>query len=268
MVTNHNMRKRRQHRIKAILEQQRNENIDRSPPSFSNREAKWNDPEYVWKQQRRIQLQKEGHHSSFLVRHTFVAKLCLSFLIFVAIWGLFQIEEPWAVKGQDAIRQLMNTPLDFSEIQAWYASHFSGFPSLIPAMQLQGEDYPSKQVDSSRFNLLTSPAKGKVIQPYSVQHPGIKLAVNPPGEVTAIATGRIQFAGETTQTGLTIVVQHRDGLKSLYGKLDSLAVEKDDWVEAGTVIGYAAHEEEAHYLYFSLMQGDEWINPQEVMRFE
>lgn len=273
MVSNHKLKERRKQRIQSILAQETKLNhkqqTDAFPVSSIIRDEKWQDPEYVWKQQQRAQkLSERPHHVVVFMRLLF-NKLLISFFLFVVLWGMFQLETPWAQTWQEKVQRVMSNPVDFSRIQSWYTSHFSGFPSLIPAMKLQESKPPSDLVNSVNFEQLRTPISGQVVSSYSSKHPMIHIAVTTPSEVFSIAEGRVMFAGESVNTGLTILLQHRGGLRSIYGGLSSVNVQKDDWVEVGEVLGLVdANQNAPRAISFSLMVEDQWINPLDVISFE
>ena len=68
-------------------------------------------------------------------------------------------------------------------------------------------------------------------------HSGVDLAAPAGTPVRAIAPGHVTVLDSATGYGLHIVIDHGNGLSSLYGHLSSVTVLSGDTVAAGDVIG-------------------------------
>ena len=67
---------------------------------------------------------------------------------------------------------------------------------------------------------------------------GINIGAPEGGEVRASAAGRVGYVGDDLAgQGLTVLIVHRDGWRSVYGHLGSALVRDGDVVEAGPAIG-------------------------------
>jgi stage IV sporulation protein FA len=299
METKHNVRRRRQERIKSLLERagdaasahpgnpnQRPERSRRTaemsgsvaPAAFDGLFAedaggRMDDPEYVWKQQQKQLAAQyrgaydEGGWNGFLSPRHMLFRLIGAALLFAAVWGLFQSDRPWAEKAQEAVRRSLTEQLDFRRWQSWYEAHFDGFPSLIPAFKSGGE----RAKEASAADLLRSfhspVEEAEVIAPFSATHPGVVLKTPAAARVYSVETGRVTFSGETRQTGRTVIVQHAGGIRTIYGYLASTDLRENDWVEGGAVIGTAAKapDGKSGLVYFSVQKDDRFLDPAELM---
>jgi len=72
---------------------------------------------------------------------------------------------------------------------------------------------------------------------YGYIHSGIDLANLKGTPILAANSGRVVLAETQSLTGNTIVIDHGRGLVTLYGHLESMQVEKDDYVSRGQEIG-------------------------------
>jgi stage IV sporulation protein FA len=61
-------------------------------------------------------------------------KIIIASILFMGIWGMFRLDTPWAMKGQQVIRHTLNQEIAFQSIAAWYDNTFSGTPSFIPSL--------------------------------------------------------------------------------------------------------------------------------------
>ncbi|MEO5364216.1 MAG: M23 family metallopeptidase [Magnetococcus sp. DMHC-8] len=69
-------------------------------------------------------------------------------------------------------------------------------------------------------------------------HNGVDIAAPQGTPLVAMAPGVVALLGQDYFfTGNTLILDHGDGVLSLYAHLDSVAVQADEWVAAGTVLG-------------------------------
>jgi murein DD-endopeptidase MepM/ murein hydrolase activator NlpD len=68
-------------------------------------------------------------------------------------------------------------------------------------------------------------------------HAGVDFRSPAGTAVRAAARGRVAFAGELYYTGRTVILDHGEGLFSLYAHLQTLACSPEAVLEAGTVLG-------------------------------
>ena len=71
----------------------------------------------------------------------------------------------------------------------------------------------------------------------SYRHNGIDIGAPRGADVVATNSGKVVLAYKLILTGNTIIIDHGEGLFSVYEHLDSLNVEKDQMVERGQLIG-------------------------------
>ena len=98
-------------------------------------------------------------------------------------------------------------------------------------------------------------------------HNGVDINAAEDEPVRAVADGTVTQVYEDTMMGMTVVIEHQNGMKRIYANLSpEVSVSEGQQVETGYVIGAvgasAASEskQEAH-LHFSLLKGEEYINP-------
>jgi murein DD-endopeptidase MepM/ murein hydrolase activator NlpD len=94
-------------------------------------------------------------------------------------------------------------------------------------------------------------------------HRGIDFRGNRGDEVLAPQNGRVVFTGERVSTGNTLVIDHGQGVYSLFYHLDSIQVGEGDSVEMGAKVaeigstGIAA----GTHLHWSIYVNGVWVNP-------
>jgi len=95
-------------------------------------------------------------------------------------------------------------------------------------------------------------------------HAGVDIGAAYGREVPSVAGGRVTFAGEQGGYGLTVVVEHSDGLTSRYGHLSSVDVREGETVQAGTTLGRvgSSGRSTGPHLHFELQVGGRTVNPE------
>lgn len=109
--------------------------------------------------------------------------------------------------------------------------------------------------------------KPNVVLSYSEQrwgvHQGLALKTVAHAKVTAIAPGKVLFAGEMRGLGHVVIIDHRDGRQSIYAYCETLFVSRDDNVSAQAPICSAGHQRriDTHGIYFELREKGSPIPP-------
>ncbi|MCP4682306.1 MAG: M23 family metallopeptidase [Desulfobacterales bacterium] len=103
--------------------------------------------------------------------------------------------------------------------------------------------------------------KGKAIDKQT--HMGVDLASLGNSEVQAANQGRVIFANRLGIYGLTVVLDHGQGLASTYSHLSAISVELDQEVMKGDIIGQTGQTGLAggDHLHFGVMVGGVFVNP-------
>ena len=112
---------------------------------------------------------------------------------------------------------------------------------------------------------LTSPF-GERFDPFSGEpstHRGIDITAPLGTPVAAAGAGRITQASKQGGYGLTVVIDHGDGLLTRYAQLDDMTVRWGDVVAAGERIGAvgSSGRSTGPHLHFEVRRGDEWVDP-------
>jgi len=68
-------------------------------------------------------------------------------------------------------------------------------------------------------------------------HSGIDLAAASGTPIYAAASGKVQVFVSATGFGLHVIIDHGNGLQSLYGHMSTVSVSDGDYVSAGDLIG-------------------------------
>ncbi len=103
-----------------------------------------------------------------------------------------------------------------------------------PAPQIEGAvSYKKSPMEFVR------PARGYISQGFSAYHRAIDITDEYGSPIKPLGTGHIEFTGFMADGhGNTVVVDHGDGLKSLYAHLQGFNVKSGEEVSSSTTIGY------------------------------
>ncbi|MGI9052425.1 MAG: peptidoglycan DD-metalloendopeptidase family protein [Ilumatobacteraceae bacterium] len=96
--------------------------------------------------------------------------------------------------------------------------------------------------------------------PWCPGNRGLEYGVAAAEPVRAAAAGTVTFNGVVAGTRY-LVVEHVDGLRATYGRLDASPLIVDQRVLAGAVVGLSGDDG----LYFGLRRGDGYIDPQPLL---
>ncbi len=99
-------------------------------------------------------------------------------------------------------------------------------------------------------------------------HVGVDFACKTGTPIVAPNHGKVLFAGFLMQSGGTIMIEHGNGLHSIYYHLDETIVETGDMVEKGQEIGLVGSTgwwSTGPHLHFAMMIGEYNIDPTDVL---
>jgi len=121
--------------------------------------------------------------------------------------------------------------------------------------------------------VFSSPIKGKITQEYNLQekHFAIDVAVDKDTPVKSVADGTVIFTGFTADTGYVIIIEHLNGIISVYKHNAAIFKEQGDLIKAGEVIATAGSTGEfttGTHLHFELWDGGYPVNPKNYIDFE
>jgi len=100
-------------------------------------------------------------------------------------------------------------------------------------------------------------------------HKGVDLAARIGTPVRAAAAGKVTFAGRLGGYGLTVIIEHKGGISTLYGHLSVISVSPGERVEGGERIGFSGNSglSTGPHLHFEVRVKDEPVDPKRFVRF-
>ena len=146
--------------------------------------------------------------------------------------------------------------------------------SLLREKVDQEDKYSLFESATSRVNfVLFPPVNGTISQSYDVstKHYAVDLVVPKDTPVKATADGTVIFAEWTSETGYVILLEHSEGLLSVYKHNTSLTKEQGELVKAGEVIAISGNSGELStgpHLHFELWSNGYPVDPTTFIDFE
>jgi murein DD-endopeptidase MepM/ murein hydrolase activator NlpD len=110
-------------------------------------------------------------------------------------------------------------------------------PARAPAVQSPTSSAPVAGAIAFQW-----PVRGDIVKPFGPvamgeRNNGINIGASAGAVVSAAAAGRVAYVGDATGQGLTVIVVHSDGWRTVYAHLGSSTVQNNADVRAGQQIG-------------------------------
>lgn len=120
--------------------------------------------------------------------------------------------------------------------------------------------------------VLFPPLSGAISQTYDVEarHYAVDVTAPTDSPIKAVASGTVIFSEWTADTGYVIIIEHKDGLLSVYKHNGSLNKGQGDIVRAGEVIASVGNTGElttGPHLHFELWRDGNTVNPLDYIDF-
>ena len=121
--------------------------------------------------------------------------------------------------------------------------------------------------------VLFPPVNGSISEGYNAKekHYAVDLVVAKDSPIKSTADGTVIFAEWTAETGYVIIIEHQEGLLSVYKHNASVTKSQGDLVKAGEVIATAGNTGEfttGPHLHFELWSNGYPINPTNFIDFK
>lgn len=138
----------------------------------------------------------------------------------------------------------------------WLARPPAAGRSRLPAVPLDPESWAWPLTVSG---YLTQP----LVAGADRNHPGIDIAVQAGSYILAAADGRVKEAAEDPDYGLFVLIDHGDGLHSLYGHASELHVARGSVVRRGEVVAMSGStgNSTAPHLHFEITRNGAPVDP-------
>ena len=135
--------------------------------------------------------------------------------------------------------------------------------SILRAIVEEEDKYNPTNINIDQLSVvLFKPANGGISSEFSLQekHFGVDITLPENSAIYSVSDGRVLFAEWTSETGFVIILEHLNGLTSVYKHNSSLSKTQGEYVRRGEVIGFSGNTGEltsGPHLHFELwLEGD------------
>ena len=165
--------------------------------------------------------------------------------LLLGVLALGNVDQPWAKKASDTVEKALTMRIDLDE--------------SIGALQFVRDIMPESALvfmNLSGKAALDRPVDGTVAHPWSNLQPWLMFECTENAEVRAVATGTVTAITPLSEGRYGILVDHGEGVESLYAQLTDAAVAVGDAVTRGQTLGTGGGS-----VYFEYRKGGESVDP-------
>lgn len=179
-----------------------------------------------------------------MLRNTAVACALL-----LGVLALGNIRQPWAMRASETVQRALTMHIDLD--------------SSIGRLSFVRDWMPESALVF--FNLdggaeLAAPVAGELKHVYSDDQPWLLFACPEDSPVCAAADGTVTAVSELSGGSTGVLIDHGEGMETVYAYLSSASVQPGDAVSRGQALGQSAAQ-----LYFELRQSEAAVDPTERM---
>lgn len=187
-----------------------------------------------------------------------VFKTMVAGIIFLACTISYQLDQPWLQKPKHLVTVAFTEEFPFATVNQWYQSKFG---SPLAFVSNNGTSVTEKQS--------VLPVNGTISESFQTNGQGILIATDDTSKVFAMDEGTVLFAGNDRTTNKTVIIQHPDKSKSIYGNLSDITVNQYQFIKANQEIGsFAPSENDATQLYFAIEKNNQYLDPVQVIKVD
>ena len=168
--------------------------------------------------------------------------------------------------SKDSLLEAYSTnDLDFVNINAE--------DSILRAIVEEEAKYNPTNINLDQLSaVLFNPANGGISSEFSLQekHFGVDITLPENSAVYSVSDGRVLFAEWTSETGFVIIIEHLNGLTSVYKHNSSLSKTQGEYVRRGEIIGFSGNTGEltsGPHLHFELWFEGDPVDPLDFIEF-
>lgn len=204
----------------------------------------------------------DGGHPLFR-KEVFLFKILLSAILVLSVGIVFKSASPTFDNVRQFVSSTMEKEFQFAVVTEWYQDTFGSPLALIPMKQNK------ESVSVQTPGKYAIPAAGKVTETFEANGQGIIVETDSK-VVEAMNAGYVKEVSVKGELGKTVVIRHSDGSETWYGNLGTVDVKLYDYVETGQEVGKVQEPEGENKgtYYFAIKQGETFIDPIQVIKFE
>jgi len=185
-----------------------------------------------------------------------------------------------------SIKKVLTGDLEYAKLNkdSLIASEKQTIDESLLATKEVEKELRNKVIQEDKYNVfenakpkvnfvLFSPAEGTIIENYNAKNNflAVKIALANNTPIKAVASGTIIFSEWTPSYGYVVIIEHQEGILSVYKNAAAATKKQGDTVKSGEVIALAgnlATTDENSTLRFELWKDGFPINPTQFINFQ
>jgi len=174
-------------------------------------------------------------------------------------------------KTKRVVSAALTDDMNFTMVSHWYEQIFGHPLAFLPTNERKSQIFSGhKESESSKDFAVPVSGNRTVTEHFSAKKKGITVEAAVNAEVKAIDSGLVIFVGNKASIGKTIVIQHKDGTESWYGRLENVDVKQYDNVKKDQKLGTVTDERGKNKgtFYFAIKNGKTFVDPIQVISFD
>lgn len=167
--------------------------------------------------------------------------------VLLGVLALGNVDRPWATKAAESIEQALTMHIDLDDSLGGLTFVRDLMPesALVFLNVSGGQGY-------------TRPTDGERIHDWTSAQPWVIFSTNSGDPVYAVAPGTVSAVSPLSEGRFGLLIDHGEGVETLYASLAEAAVKAGDTVARGQEVGCASD-----CLYFEYREGGESLDPQD-----
>lgn len=169
----------------------------------------------------------------------------LACAMLLGVLALGNVDQPWAKKASDTVERALTMRIDLDE--------------SIGALEFVKNIMPESALvfmDLSGQTTLEKPVEGGVAHAWSSLQPWVMFNGSDGAEVRAAAPGTVTAISPLSDGRYGVLIDHGEGVESLYAQLSEVSVSSGDGVSRGQTLGVGSDR-----LYFEYRKNGESVDP-------
>ena len=193
---------------------------------------------------RRSRRRRRGQRAPLTQGDKLLRNSAIACALLLGILALGNLRQPWAEKASESIERAMTMHINLDDS----IGELTFVRQIMPESALVF-------LNVSGGAGMTRPCDGAVVHPWSAMQPWLVFedGVRP---VCAADSGTVTAVSALSGGNQGILIDHGDGMESLYANLSEVTVQSGDRIARGQRLGACENG-----LYFELRQGGESVDP-------
>ncbi|WP_112181486.1 MULTISPECIES: M23 family metallopeptidase [Paraliobacillus] len=189
---------------------------------------------------------------------SFVFKSLIAACIFFLLALVNQVDHASLSKPKEWTTSALTEEFPFATVNQWYQTTF-GSPLA----------FTDQSVIETAGSAPVLPVNGTISQSFQVNGESVLITSEGTSDVYAMEKGTVIFAGNDKETNKTIIIQHPDKSKSIYGNLSDFTVNQYQFVDTNQIIGeFIPSVANESKLYFAVEKDNTFLDPVKVMKVD